>query len=470
MELIIVVAYLLGMIAIGVVSTRKAKKADDFFVAGRKGSTLYVTGSLLATIIGASATVGMAGLGFSRGLTGAWWLLAGAVGLVILGLFIAKKVREYGVYTLPQMVRRMYDDKVALASSIFIVIAWVGVIAAQIIATGQIMSTLGIGTPVLWMIICTVVFITYTILGGQYSVLRTDLVQIIIIFVGIFGGLFFLLQHIGGPGALKTALPADSFSFPVSSKFNGMALLSTLLLVGSTYIVGPDMYSRIFCARDAKTARESVLWAAALLVPFALGITLIGMGAAVLSPSIASDQAFPVVIRQVYPPLVSGIVLAALLSAVMSSAVTCLLSTSTILNVDIIKRINPQLNEKQLVSFSRIGVVILGLGALILSLEVYTHAANGIISTIMWAYTIFTTGVIVPIAFGFYKEKLKLTAAGAMAAVIGGGLAGLSSKIFTHVKYLDIGALAIAIVLLFTVSFIDTRLKNSKTARITDSE
>jgi SSS family solute:Na+ symporter len=464
-ELIIVIAYLLGMIAIGVYSTRKAKKADDFFVAGRKGSTLYVTGSLLATIIGASATIGMAGLGFTRGLTGAWWLLVGSIGLIILGLFMAKKVRDFGVYTLPQMVRKMYNVRVAFAASVFIVIAWVGVIAAQINATGQIMSVMGIGTPALWMVICTVIFIVYTILGGQYSVLRTDFVQIIIVFVGIFGGLVFLLGHVGGFSALTSALPADSFAFPVSSKFSGLNLLSMLLLVGSTYVVGPDMYSRLFCAKDSRTAKRSVLWAALLLVPFAFGITLIGMGAAIVSPEIAADQAFPNVIRTVYPPFVSGIVLAALLSAVMSSAVTCLLSASTILNLDIIKQFKPGLTEKQSVSYSRISMIVLGLGALLLALEL-----KGIITTITWAYTIFTTGVIVPIAFGFFKDRLRLTASGALAAVVGGGLMGLSSKIFNHVKYLDLGALLLAAILLFAVSTIEIRVKNARTKEALNSK
>ena len=462
-ELVIIIVYLFGMIAIGLVSRKKANKPDDFFVAGRKGSTLFVTGSLLATIVGASATAGMAGLGFTRGLTGAWWLLVGTAGLIILGLFFARRIREYGLYTLPQLINKMYGGRVSLAASFFIVIAWIGVIAAQIIATGQIVSALGIGSPTLWIVVCTFVFITYTLLGGQYSVLRTDFVQIIIIFGGIFGGLAFLMFHIGGFSALTANLPPDNFSFPVNSQFGGMSLLSMLLLVGSTYVVGPDMYSRLFCAKDGKTARRSVLLAALLLIPLAVGITLIGMGAAVLSPQISPDQAFPTVIREVYPPIVSGIVLAALLAAVMSSAVTCLLSASTILNVDIIKRFNTGMTEKQLLSYSRYGIVVLGLGAMLLALEL-----KGIISTIMWAYTIFTTGIIIPVAAGFYRDKTKVTAAGALAAVIGGGLTGVASKILTGVKYLDLIALLVAVVLLFSVSLIEVRLKKAKLSGLTE--
>jgi len=66
MELVIIALYFLIMLVIGLASRRNTRQADDFFVAGRKGSTLFITGSLLATIIGGSATVGMAGLGFKR--------------------------------------------------------------------------------------------------------------------------------------------------------------------------------------------------------------------------------------------------------------------------------------------------------------------------------------------------------------------------------------------------------------------
>jgi SSS family solute:Na+ symporter len=163
----------------------------------------------------------------------------------------------------------------------------------------------------------------------------------------------------------------------------------------------------------------------------------------------------------VYPPIVSGIVLAALLSAVMSSAVTCLLSASTIFNVDILKRFNTGMSEKQLLNYSRYGIVIIGLGAMFLALEL-----KGIISTIMWAYTIFTTGIIIPVAAGFYKDKLRVTPTGALAAVIGGGLTGLLSKILTKVHYLDIGALLVAILILFIVSFIDVRIKKTKSAHL----
>jgi SSS family solute:Na+ symporter len=453
LQLIIISVYFVAMIIIGVVSRKKARGIDDFFVAGRKGGALLITGSLLATIVGGSATVGMAGLGFSRGLTGAWWLLVGSIGLVVLGFFFAKKVRGFGLYTLPELVAKQYDGRVGLAASVLIIIAWVGIIAAQIIASGTILGVLGVGTPLMWMVVFTIIFVTYSVLGGQQAVIRTDTVQMGIILAGVFGGLALVLARLGGFSGLVSSLPAEDFAFPVSSQFSGQELITLLLLVGLTYVVGPDMYSRLFCARDSNTARKSAFWAALILVPVAFGITLIGMGASALFPGISPEQALPVIITGVLPPFMGGVVLAALLGALMSSADTCLLSASTIMTVDIVGRFKKFLSPAGTMSYSRWAMVIIGVAALLLALVM-----KGVISTLLFAYTVYTAGIIPPVIIGFYKERFRVTPLGALAAIIGGGTSALISKIL-NIAYLDLGSLAISVSLLFLVSFWDNRLK-----------
>lgn len=462
LQLIIISAYFVAMVIIGLVSRRKARGIDDFFVAGRKGSTLLITGSLLATIVGGSATVGMAGLGFSRGLTGAWWLLVGSVGLVVLGLFFAKKVRGFGLYTLPELVAKQYDSRVSLAASVLIVVAWVGVIAAQIIASGTILGVLGVGTPQLWMVVFTAIFITYSVLGGQQAVIRTDAVQMGIILVGIFSGLALVLSRLGGWGGLINSLSAEHFTFPVSPQFSGQDLISLLLLVGLTYVVGPDMYSRLFCAKDSTTARRSAFWAALIIIPIAFGITLIGMGASALFPGISPEQALPVIITEVLPPFVGGVVLAALLGALMSSADTCLFSAGTILTVDVIGRFRKSLNPAKTLFYSRWVMVIIGVASLLLALVM-----KGVISTLLFAYTVYTAGIILPVIIGFYKDRLRVTPLGALVAIIGGGVAALTSKIL-EIEYLDLGSLGISVSLLFLVSFWDNRIKGKRLDALKD--
>jgi len=452
LQLSIIVVYFLAVIGIGVWSKRRAESQNGFFVAHRRGTLPLITGSLVATAVGGSALVVTASWGFELGLPGAWWLLVGFVGLMIMGIFFAKKVRSAGLYTLPELVGRQYDHRVSLAASILIVIAWVGVVAGQIVAAGSFLSILGIGSATFWMVVFTSVVITYTILGGQFSVIRTDLFQAAIVFAGIFAALAVVLFRLGGFSELKASLPADYFSFPLSPKFDGKMLLSHLTLVGATYVVGPDMYSRLFCARDEKTARNSVFVAAFFFILLAFGIALIGMSAKVLYPQIIPRDAFPQVVSGILSPWLSGLILAAVIAALMSSADTCLLSQSIIFTQDILKRFNP-LSERRTVLVTRLSLVTLSLVALALAL-----ALQQVYASLMFAYTIFTCGLVVPVIAGFYKEKLKVTPQGALAALIGGGVIGLLGKIPGVDIPLkgDLGLIGFAAsaVLLFGVSFL----------------
>jgi SSS family solute:Na+ symporter len=455
-QVIIVIVYSLAMICVGLGARKKVRSQNGFFVAHRQISVAFITGSLVATAVGGSVTVGMAGLGFGRGLTGAWWLLVGSVGLVILGIFFAKKVRGAALYTLPELVEKQYDRRVGLAASILIVIAWVGVVAGQIVAAGKVLSILGMGSGSLWMVIFTIVFVAYTVIGGQLSVIRTDLYQAIIIYLGIFIALALFLPQVGGLNGLRLSLPQSYFSFPVSSQFDWKALLSLLILVGATYVVGPDMYTRLFCARNEKTAQRATFLSAISFVPLAFAIVLIGMGARVLYPQISPEQAFPQVISGVLSPWLGGVVLAALVAAFMSSADTCLLSQSVILTQDIIKQFHPSLSEKKTILLTRFNIILLGLLALGLAMLL-----KGVISSLLFAYTIFTCGLVVPVIAGFYKEKLKITPQGALAALIGGGVIGLMGKIpgFDIPLKGDLGLIGFAVsaILLFGVSYIDLK-------------
>ena len=455
-QLLIVIVYFLAIIGIGVWSKRRAGSQNGFFVAHRRGTLPLITGSLVATAIGGSALIVTSKLGFELGLPGAWWLLVGSVGLVILGVFFARRVRGAALYTLPELVEKQYDRRVSLAAAILIVIAWTGVVAGQIVAAGSFLSILGIGSTTFWVVIFTAVVVVYAILGGQFSIIRTDVFQAPIFFIGIFIVLALVFSRVGGLEGLKASLPLDYFSFPTNPAFDWKMLLSFLILVGATYVVGPDMYSRIFCAKGEKTAQQSAILSAFLFIPLAFAITLIGMSAKVLYPQIMPDQAFPQVITTMLSPGLSGLIIAALVAALMSSADTCLLSQSVILTEDIIKRAHPALDERKTVLLTRLSLIGLGLVALGLALTLKT-----VYESLLFAYTVFTCGLVVPVIAGFYKDKLKVTPRGALAALIGGGIIGLLGKIPGLDIPLkgDLGLIGFAVsaIILFGVSFLDLK-------------
>jgi solute:Na+ symporter, SSS family len=413
---------------------------------------LLIAGSLLATVIGGSATVGVAGLGFQQGLTGIWWLLVGCIGLIILGFFFAGKVRRVALYSLPELVGRQYGGKVALASAVLIVIAWTGVVAGQIVAAGKVLSILEMGTTVSWMIIFSIVLIVYAVLGGQLSVVLTDGFQAVLLFIGISLTTVLVLSQVGWISGLRVSLPEEYFSFPLSSQFGWKELLSLLIVVGTTYIVGPDMYTRLFCSRDERSARKATLLSASLLLPLAFAVVIIGMGSRILYPWVSAEQAFPQVVKEITSPLLGGLIIAALLAALMSSADTCLLSQSIILTEDIFKRFRPSFDDGKTVWLARINLIALGLIALGLALIL-----KGVITSLLFAYTIFSCGLAVPVVAGFFRKRLKFTSQGALAALVGGGIVGMLGKIpgleVPLKEELGLIGVVISAVLLFSVSF-----------------
>jgi len=445
----IITAYLACMLGVGFTNSRRIRGIAGFYVSDRSGSALLISGSLLATIVGASQTLGLAGLGYARGLVGAWWMLVGSVGLFILTFRLAGKVRATEVYTLPELLKRQYgSETVKIVASLLISIAWLGVIAAQVVAAGKIMTSLW---PVpLWLSVVVMggVFVGYTTMGGQYSVLKTDFIQFIILLAGVVACLVLSVNAAGGFSAMAETLPPSHFSFPVSEQFTGNELLIFLLFVGSTYLVGPDIYSRLLSARSPATAKRATLTAALVMIPLAFVITLIGVSARVLFPGIPAENAFPTVVMNLLPAGVNGVVIAALLAAVMSTAATCLLTTSTIVVSDVLRPLlgGSHATDKRMLLYSRIAIVLIGLFSVIIALH-----AQGIISALLMAYTVYSGGLVIPVIFGFYAKRFSLNHVGAMGAVATGGVLALALKLSSHESLLVI-CFPVSLLVLFAAS------------------
>jgi SSS family solute:Na+ symporter len=277
---------------------------------------------------------------------------------------------------------------------------------------------------------------------------RTDLIQ----FGVILCGLILLLKETLGKTGMEVLTEQ---SFPTSSAMDGQAVFSMILIVGSAYLVGPDIYSRLFSAKDGETARISALRAALILVPLAFAITILGVCARVLLPGIVPEQALPKLMITLLSPSAQGLVAAALLAAFMSSADTSLLTASSILTLDLYRTRLPEASEERLMLASRMFALVLGGLALALALS-----TPEIIGTLMKAYTIFTSGLLVPVLAGFYREKLNLTSTGALAALAGGG----GTAVLLGQKYPLLG-LGVSAVLLFAVSWLEIQVQSRRRIR-----
>ena len=438
---LIVALYLLAILAIGMAASRRG--LDEFHLAGRGLRQVLLIGTFCATIIGASSTLGMAGLGFGKGLPGAWWMLSGTIGLLILSTLFAAKVRATGCCTLPELVGSFYGERARVASSALIVFSWIGVIAVQMVASGSVLAAVFGGNAALYAAICAAVFVLYTAHGGQSSVVRTDLLQLIIIVVGMIV-LFAKSLEAAGAAPMR-ALPG--FSFPTSAQMGPWEVASMVIVVGSAYLVGPDMHSRLLSAYDPREAKRAAAISALLLVPLAFLITSLGMLAHLLYPAAQAEQAIPFLMTGLLSPAFQGLVAAALLAAFMSSADTSLMTATSILTLDLYRQARPASTPEHLMTASRFAVLLLG--ALALALAIFSP---GIIKTLLMAYTVFTGGLLVPVVAGFYRDRLGLTPNAALAALAGGG--GIAILLGQRYPLLGMAASA---ALLFVVSWWERR-------------
>lgn len=450
----IIVLYLAGMLFIGLFSFRRIRSLSSFYVSDRKGGTVQITGSLAATIVGGSSTLGLAGLGFSRGLVGAWWMLVGAAGLLILSFWLSEKVRSFEVYTLPEILKVQYNSDLAkIISSVLIAVAWIGVIAAQIIAAGKILTTLWQFDLQSTMVAVGGVMVAYTALGGQYSIIKTDIIQSVIILAGIVICLAFIVAATGHPSAMAAALPPGHFSFPVSPEFTSRDLLLFFLFVGSVFVVGPDIFSRLLCARTPRIARRASLITACVMMPLAFAIVFIGIAARLLLPGIPAENAFPALVMHLLPSGFNALVMAALLAAVMSSADTCILTAGTIVVNDVVRPVLPaEFPEKTLVSLSRTAVLVIGSLSIVIALKM-----QGIIGSLFLAYTIYSGGLVVPVLFGFYSERFRLRPTGAVLAIVFGGGTSAWLKLAGHEDLLLL-SFPVSAAFLFAGSMVARRL------------
>ena len=409
------IVYLVFLVVIAIRSARRVKDIPGFFVARKGASAKAVAGSLVATILGGSAVIGAVDSGARLGGAASWFMLVGALGLVALIPFAARAY-NHGRYTLPDLVENLYGKGPRLVASLVIPIAWTGIVAAQIIAAAKLLMTfvpLGYTTAAL---VSAAVFTGYTLAGGQHSILRTDFLQACLIILGlvvIAGFAVFVGGPAGGPLSIADTLRAAP-AFPFNTNFSPLDLFLLILTYGTTYTAGPDIFSRMFCAKDAATAKKSVAMAAAALVPAAFIIGFLAVYGVGLEG--AQGARITAIADSVLPSFLIPLIALSLLSVVLSSADTTLLSSSVILY-----RMSQKGRDGNLAGI-RVTILLNGVVALLLAL-VFTD----IIGTLLLALAVYAGAFTVPVLWGLLglKAKPKFVA----AAIVMGGALALAGKL-----------------------------------------
>lgn len=412
---IALLAYLIVFIVIGILDIKNIKSFTDYSVAGKKQSSLAVVMTLLATVVGASTTIGITTTVYNIGFPGIWWLAFGAIGLILQSVFLSRKVREIGADTLPDLAGRIAGRPAEIIISLIIVISWVGVIAGQLVAMNSLITfALGKSSTVIFAV-TSVIVIAYTAIGGQMSVVKTDKVQLFIILIGVAICMGYLYIAKGENNA--TILQNVEL---LNDQYKASNLFTQFFVIGGVYFLGPDIMSRNFIAKDGKSAKSAAWIAGVVLFAFSVVITLIGMWLRYNVTSEEMNGLGPLMYAvSVMPKWAAILLIFGLLSAILSSTDTCIINASTIFVKDILK--------KESVAGVRITVIVIGLISLTLAL----FGQGDIMSLLSGAYSIYTPGVIFPLMvaiFAYKKRRLNLGVW--IAAVVAGGLFGILGTYF----------------------------------------
>ncbi len=434
---ITIAVYFVFILSIGVYSAFKIKTPTDFYVAGKKAGLIPVSGSLLATILGGSAILGTIELSQNIGWAALWFLFCAALGLFIL-IPISKYVKRFGNYTLPEMLGNFYGKKTEFISSLIIPVAWLGIIAAQIIAAAKILSGLGFIDYTNAAILSGAIFIIYTLLGGQLSILKTDALQSVLIIVGLLALIFFSFQNSGFTNIEKLEV-----SSLFNSSFSVFDLVILILTYSVTFVVGPDIYSRLFCAKSEKTASRSILIVALILIPVSFGLTYLG----VISQQVQNTGIVSFA-ENLLPGWAYGLFIAALLSAVMSSADTTLLTSSMIFN----QLFTENLDNKNSLKSTRLIVVFMGVLSILIALFV-----TSIIQALLFALTFFSGAFVVPTLAGLLNIRVNKNRV--VYAIIIGGFVALSGKLIHNFHDEVLGNIVIVLSYLINMAILFVRQK-----------
>lgn len=405
--LFVLYAFLFFIVLVGCIGWRKHTTPDEFYVAGRKQGVVRTSASLLATILGSSAILGSVDMAYSKGWAGAWLMLCASIGLFALGSMTGT-LKNFKGYHLPGLLEHFYGHAVKRCAAGIIAFAWLGVVAAQFIGAAKITQTilnvpythalLAIGTTV----------ILYTAIGGQFSIIRTDFYQALLIVAGL------LLVYLGLP-----AIPPGSGPVPalLSSHFGPWELLVLLLTYASTFVAGPDIYSRLFCAKDTPTARKALIITATTLIPIAGILAYIGVFASTSIPEDSGSVLFSVVRQEFSSPMVY-LFYFSMLAAIMSSADTTLFTAGELLT----QSIKEELNAPTTVSLTRGAILLLGVIAMAVAI-----ACPSILGVFLTALTLYAGAFVVPVIAGM--AGMRTQGRRVIMAMICGGTLALTGKL-----------------------------------------
>ncbi|MEP7270764.1 MAG: sodium:solute symporter [Acidobacteriota bacterium] len=366
----VLAAYFLIVFAIGFYHTRRGRNSADYFLAGRDVAWWAIGASLFSSNIGSEHFIGLAGAGAASGMAvGHFEWLASFMVLMLGWVFVPFYLRS-NVYTMPEFLERRYNSACRAYLASISLIAYIFTKISVAIFAGALVLKVVLGLS-MWQSTLALVIASgvYTIAGGLAAVIYTEVLQTVILVVGALALAVIGLNEVGGWEGLRATVPPDFFhmmkpatdrNFPWTGIFLGAPILGIWYWCTDQVIV-----QRVLSAKDIGNARAGTVLAGFLKILPVFMLVVPGMIARSLYPEVAADtnSAFPTLIIKLMPVGLQGLMIAAMLAALMSSLSAVFNSSSTIFTMDFYRKLKPQAPERELVRVGRVAtVVMVGLG------------------------------------------------------------------------------------------------------------
>src|SRR5713101_5451420 len=450
-DITIIALYFVVIFAIGFYFARKERTSADYFLASRNVGWFAIGASLFVSNISTEHFIGLAGSGATSGLAVGHFEWLACLILLILGWVFVPFYLRSNVFTMPEFLERRFSRSCAVYLASISILAYVFTkISVHLYAAAVVLERVVGWSPMTAAIILVVATGIYTIAGGLAAVIYTDLVQTLILIAGAVILTLIGLHRVGGFEGLRAALPANYFhmikpatdsEFPWTGIFFGAPILGIWYWCTDQVIV-----QRVLSAKDEGHAKAATIFAGFLKILPVFILVLPGLIAVALYRDLFTfgpdgrvlngDIAYPTLIVNLLPSGLVGIMIAALLAALMGAMSSVFNSASTLVTLDFYRKYRPDASERSLVNVGRLAtgvMVLLGLAwvpfiHLISSqLYIYLQSVQGYISPPIAAC--FILGILWP----------RLNSQGAISSLLAGFVMGAARFVFELMDRADGG-------------------------------
>ena len=406
--------------------SRFVRRSADFFVAGRALTPSLLFTTILASNIGAGATIGATGRGYFDGISAWWWNGSSALGSVFLAFFVGPRIwraaKAHNLFTTGDFLELRFG---ALVRGIVTSLIWLGtlsIFAGQLIAGAAVLSVVA-GVPRWEGTIISAFVVTVTFMaGGLLGTVWVNVVQLSVLMAGFAVAIPIVLAKAGGLQGIITA--ADVPPTFTNMFYSGGALSGWRLLVfAPAFVISPGLVQKAYGAASDRAVRVGIGIQAAALALFAFVPALLGMAARATHPGLTNPNiVLPTLLVEQLPPWFGALALAAIFSAEVSACDAILFMLATSLSQDLYKRfLQPEADDREVLFIARLASLAGGAGAVVLALLLET-----VQSALAIFYALLGVSLLAPVVGGLYLPRAG--APEALAAIAAGNITLLVAR------------------------------------------